>query len=71
MRVGGNGVAEHLSSRQEPMDIWETCVPTVIFEKAIESMRTHQPVPVNMPDELYLPDGKLPSSIEKFGDVGL
>ena len=51
------------------MDAWEACIPTLIFEKAIESMRTHQPVHVNLEDEFYLPDGKLPASIENFGAV--
>ena len=59
-----------LEGGPNPMDAWEACVPTLIFEKAIESMRTHQPVPVNIEDELYLPDGKLPISIENFGDAG-
>jgi predicted dehydrogenase len=52
-----------------PMDAWEASVPTLIFEKAVESMRTGQPVPVNIEDEFYLPDGRLPASIERFGDV--
>ena len=52
-----------------PMDAWEASVPTLIFEKAVESMRTGRPVPVNIKDEFYLPDGKLPASIESFGDV--
>ena len=51
-----------------PMDAWEACIPTLIFEKAVESMRTHQPVPVDVREEFYLPDGKLPASIEHFGD---
>ena len=59
-----------LEGGPNPMDIWEACVPTVIFEKAVESMRTHQPVAVNMRDEFYLPDGLLPPSVERFGDVG-
>ena len=58
-----------LEGGPSPMDAWEACVPTLIFEKAIESMRTHQPVPVNIQDEFYLPDGQLPASIENFGDV--
>ena len=58
-----------LEGGPNPMDAWEACVPTLIFEKAVESMHTHQPVPVNIQDEFYLPDGKLPVSIEKFGDV--
>ena len=51
-----------------PMDAWEACIPTLIFEKAVESMRTHQPVPVDVREDFYLPDGKLPASIEHFGD---
>ena len=51
-----------------PMDAWEACIPTLIFEKAVESMRTHQPVPVDVREEFYLPDGELPASIAHFGD---
>ena len=58
-----------LEGGPNPMDAWEAAVPTLIFEKAVESMRTGQPVPVNIQDEFYLPDGKLPASIENFGDV--
>ena len=50
------------------MDPWEANVPTVIFEKAVESMKTRRAVPVNMSDEFYLPNGKLPLSITQFGD---
>ena len=52
------------------MDAWEACIPTLIFEKAVESMRTHQPAPVDIREAFYLPDGKLPDSIERFGDAG-
>ncbi len=58
-----------LDGGPSPMDAWEACVPTLIFEKAIESMRAGRPVPVSIEDEFYLPDGKLPASIERFGDV--
>ncbi len=58
-----------LEGGSNPMDIWEACVPTVLFEKAIESMRTRRPVPVDMLNEFYLPSGTLPPSIERFGDV--
>ena len=58
-----------LEGGPNPMDIWEASVPTVIFEKALESMRTGGPVPVDLAAELYLHDGRLPASIEKFGDV--
>ncbi len=51
-----------------PMDAWEACIPTLIFEKAVESMRTHRPVPVDVREEFYLPDGQLPASIAHFGD---
>ena len=34
----------------------EANVPTVIFEKAVESMKTRRAVPVNMADEFYLPE---------------
>ena len=51
-----------------PMDAWEACIPTLIFEKAVESMRAHRPVPVDVREEFYLPDGELPASIEHFGD---
>ena len=57
-----------LDRTPSPMDAWEAAVPTLIFEKAIESMRTGQPVPVNIREEFYLPGGKLPVSIEQFGD---
>ncbi len=50
------------------MDAWEACIPTLIFEKAVESMHTHQPVPVDVREEFYLPHGKLPASIAHFGD---
>ena len=58
-----------LEGGPSPMDAWESCVPTLIFEKAVESMRTGQLVPVSVHDEFYLPDGRLPASIENFGDV--
>lgn len=57
-----------LSGGPSPMDAWEACIPTLIFEKAVESMRTHQPVPVDVREEFYLPGGKLPASIARFGD---
>ena len=59
-----------LEGGPNPMDAWEACVPTLIFEKAVESMRTHQPAPVDIREAFYLPDGKLPDSIERFGDAG-
>jgi len=52
-----------------PMDIWAACVPTVTFEKAVESMRTYKAVPVDMKQEFYLPNGKLPASVANFGDI--
>ena len=52
-----------------PMDAWEACIPTLIFEKAVESMRTGRAVPVDVAKEFYLPDGVLPPSIANFGDV--
>ena len=51
------------------MDAWEACIPTLIFEKAVESMRARQPVAVDVRKAFYLPDGKLPASIERFGDL--
>lgn len=57
-----------LHGGESPMDAWEACIPTLIFEKAVESMRTHQPVPVDLRNDFYLPDGHLPASIERFGD---
>ena len=58
-----------LEGGPSPMDAWEACIPTLIFEKAVESMRTRQPVAVDVREEFYLPDGKLPASIARFGDV--
>ena len=57
-----------LEGGPSPMDVWEASIPTLIVEKAIEAMRTHQPVAVNLDEDFYLPDGKLPASIEHFGD---
>ena len=57
-----------LEGGPNPMDPWEANVPTVIFEKAVESMKTRRAVPVNMADEFYLPNGELPLSITQFGD---
>ena len=57
-----------LEGGPNPMDSWEANVPTVIFEKAVESMKTRRAVPVNMADEFYLPNGELPLSITQFGD---
>lgn len=59
-----------LEGGPNPMDAWEANVPTVIFEKAVESMKTRRAVPVNIMDEFYLPDGKLPVSVANHGDVG-
>ena len=58
-----------LEGGPSPMDAWEACIPTLLFEKAIESMRTSQPVAVDIKKDFFLPDGKLPASIEKFGDT--
>jgi predicted dehydrogenase len=58
-----------LEGGPNPMDAWEANVPTVIFEKAVESMNSRRPVAVDMAQEFYLPDGKLPLSIENFGDL--
>ena len=52
-----------------PMDAWEACIPTLIFEKAVESMRTRQAVSVDVEKEFYLPDGVLPPSLANFGSV--
>ena len=35
-----------LEGGPNPMDPWEANVPTVIFEKAVESMKTRRAVPV-------------------------
>ena len=59
-----------LEGGANPMDPWESNVPTVIFEKAVQSMETRRAVPVNMLDEFYLPNGVLPPSVANFGDVG-
>ena len=53
---------------KNPMDAWEAAIPTLIFERAVESMQTGQPVPVNLEEAFYLPDGKLPTSVTQFGD---
>ena len=58
-----------LEGGPNPMDPWEANVPTVIFEKAVQSMKTRQAVPVDMRDEFYLPNGVLPISVASFGDV--
>lgn len=58
-----------LKGGPNPMDAWEACIPTLIFEKAVESMGTGRAVSVDIANEFYLPDGKLPVSIERFGDV--
>ena len=50
------------------LDAWESCIPTLIFEKAVESMRSGRPVSLFVVEEFYLPGGKLPPSIENFGD---
>ena len=57
-----------LEGGTNPMDAWESCIPTLIFEKAVESMRSGRPVSLNVVEEFYLPGGKLPPSIENFGD---
>lgn len=59
-----------LEGGRNRMDAWEANVPTVIFEKALESMRSRRAVPVEMEKEFYLPEGRLPDSIAQFGDVG-
>ena len=58
-----------LEGGPNPMDIWEACIPTVLVDKALESMRIGQPVPIDLENEMYLPDGKLPTSVANFGDV--
>lgn len=50
------------------MDAWEACMPTLLFEKAIQSMESHHPQPINYAEDFYLPDGVLPPSIANFGD---
>ena len=58
-----------LEGGPNPMDAWEANVPTVIFEKAVESMKTRRAIPVDMTKEFYLPNGHLPVSVANFGDV--
>ena len=58
-----------LTGGPSPMDAWEASIPTILFEKAVESMRTVLPVPVDVTNEFYLPDGVLPASVASFGDV--
>ena len=58
-----------LDGGPSPMDAWEACIPTLIFEKAVESMRTVKPISVDVAKDFYLPGGKLPASIASFGDV--
>ena len=58
-----------LTGGPSPMDAWEASIPTILFEKAVESMRTGLPVPVDVTKEFYLPDGVLPASVASFGDV--
>ena len=58
-----------LDGGPSPMDAWEACVPTLIFEKAVESMRTGRPVPIDIREEFHLPNGEFPASIANFGDV--
>ena len=50
------------------MDVWEACMPTLLFEKAILSMESHQPQPINYAEDFYLPDGVLPPSVANYGD---
>ena len=58
-----------LEGGPNPMDAWEASIPTLIFEKAVESMETHQPARIDLDNAFYLPDGKLPASIVRFGDL--
>jgi hypothetical protein len=57
-----------LEAGPNPMDVWEAAVPTLLFERAVESMRTHRPVPVDLEEAFYCPDGRLPRSVATFGD---
>lgn len=58
-----------LEGGPNPMDPWEANVPTIIFEKAVESMKTRRTVPLDMFNEFYLPNGSLPTSVANFGDL--
>ena len=58
-----------LEGGPNPMDPWEANVPTVLFEKAIESMKSRRAVAVEMDQEFYLAGGGLPVSVANFGDV--
>lgn len=57
-----------LAGGTNPMDVWESSVPTLIFEKAIESMRERKPVSVDIREACWTPDGQLPESVATFGD---
>ena len=58
-----------VSGKDNPMDAWESSIPTLIFEKAVKSMTTGQPIKVDIQKDFYFPNGNLPTSITKFGDV--
>ena len=57
-----------LEGGPNPMDVWEASVPTLIFEKAVQSMRERKPVAVDIREACWTPDGKLPESVATFGD---
>ena len=56
-----------LDGATNPMDAWESSIPTLLTEKAVESMRSGLPVNVDVMKGFYLPNGKLPESIARFG----
>lgn len=57
-----------VTGKDNPMDAWESSIPTLIFEKAVESMKTGQPVNIDVQKDFYIPNGILPTSLAKFGD---
>jgi len=58
-----------LNGKASTMDAWEASIPTIFTEKALESMRTGKSVAVDFRKEMWLPNGKLPESVAKYGDV--
>ncbi len=57
-----------LNGGPSPMDVWEASIPTLIVEKAIDAMQNNRPAQIDLSADFYLPDGKLPASLEQFGD---
>jgi hypothetical protein len=57
-----------LNGGPSPMDVWEASIPTLIVEKAVEAMQSSKPVAIDLSADFYLPGGKMPASLEQFGD---